>query len=114
MKTRRRWTRRLTLTGFYKRLSYLVRHGWQALDDEGGYIRLKPPGGKRFCHCPVTALCASKTGTGRSFRVYDWASAAKVLGLPRQNARTIVWAADCNSRFSLNVRQTLKKALKIS
>ena len=97
----------MTQKQFLINLSKLPELGWQySLEDNligMLMLRLKAPNGKRFCFCPITAVCFVKKG--KRIGVLDFKRAAKLLGLAKILAEKIVSSAD-------NADEDLKSTLR--
>lgn len=80
----------MTLEEFYSELSHI--HGW-SLNKVNDFF---PRAVRRYhdgrTYCPITAVCARKTG--EIYSVQEFPSAARKLGLDRDDSNKIVSAAD--------------------
>ena len=60
--------------------------------------------------CPITAVCAHKTG--KNFPKLEWKDASRELGLDQKTAAKIVATSDCDisdSNFNNNLREKLTR-----
>ncbi len=98
---------------FYRLLKKLTRKGWEAKRQPSGEIRMREPGGMRFCFCPITAVCLFKTGD--RINMNDYKVAAHKICLHHETAHRIAASADGPSRmlckYSSSIDDLLEKAL---
>lgn len=76
---------------------------------EAGRIRANQYG---FCSCPITAVYSAKKGTHMPIGMFY--SAAASLGLPKEDARAVVQAADDSPGHSRALRAALLEAVGLT
>ncbi|MEK7151629.1 MAG: hypothetical protein AAB784_02875 [Patescibacteria group bacterium] len=87
--------KRMTVKKFFELYAGLFKKGWVASFNRRGsflQVRLRKPFGKKFCFCPLTAVCLEFTG--RRAPLIDWSVAQEVLGLSYTQANNIAVSAD--------------------
>lgn len=93
---------KMSMESFLRAFGALFKNGWEAMLDDGGWIRLKAPMGKKFCFCPLTAVCfqvQNKRVTQTEYFV-----AGRALGLKEDFVERIADAADNYLRSQLTKR----------
>ncbi len=87
--------KRMNVKNFFELYAGLFKKGWTASFNGRGFsfeIRLRKPFGKKFCFCPLTAVCLESTG--RRVPLINWCVAQEVLGLSYTQANNIAVSAD--------------------
>ena len=92
-----------SLKSFLAECRRLVRKGYKVKLVEGR-IRLKPPNGKKYCRCPITAVCENLGGG--LFVLRDVYLAAEAMHLSNELSDRVMNATDC-----LDIYQKIRKKL---
>jgi hypothetical protein len=101
---------------FLRQLRVLITLGWKAKFIGGKAIRLRKPGEKAFCLCPITALCLANTG--KHFSVHEYRLAACHIKMRRgKMQQTVVDSADnrnvISNQSGQRTRTLLLRALNL-